>query len=89
LPARLKTFDALLGNSIDRFTQIPLSIQAGHAPAQKTDDRDPHLVIQQLAKLIETVRARVPPARRPLSDNVPELTLLKLAWSLRFLNQNG
>src|ERR1700757_4780073 len=67
--ARLKTFKTLRRNSIDRFTQKPLSIQSfdqanffesSHPPAQRANDRLQHLVSKQVAKLIESDRARVP-----------------------------
>ena len=61
-----------MDNFIESFAQMPLSVQPGHAPGLKTNDRPPRLVFQQLAKLIETAGPRVPPARYLLSEHVLE-----------------
>ena len=63
MPARFKTFKALLGDSVDRPSEKPLFVEpcdqpnffeACHPPAQRAHDHGEHLVRQQLAELIET-----------------------------------
>src|SRR5208282_5777320 len=69
MPARFKTFKALLGDSVDRPSEKPLFVEpcdqpnffeACHPPAQRAHDHGEHLVRQQLAELIETKCTRIP-----------------------------
>ena len=78
MPARLETFKALLGDSEDRFAEIPLSVEPRDQPdffeaatrqRSERDDHGEHFVRQQLAELIETDGTRssghaAVPARR-------------------------
>src|SRR5271166_3109175 len=69
MPARLKTFKALVGDPVDRPAEKPLFVEpceqpnfleARDPPTQRAHDYGEHLVGQELAELIETKSARIP-----------------------------
>src|SRR5580693_9158040 len=69
MPARLKTFKAQLGDSVDGLTEKPLFVKPReqpnflktcHPPAQRAHDHGQHVVRQELAELIETKSTCIP-----------------------------